>query len=319
MGLRIYTGEDDQSEEEETTPEENFLGQYIPLHYHCNMLQDKVRVGAFRDAIALRVEPGMHILELGGGTGILSYLAAKQGARVTCVERNPELVRCAKQLLKQNGMGDVVEVLNADARHFIPNEPVDVVVCEMLHVALLREKQLEVIEAFKSHYQNEVSQQLPKFLPEASILMVQPVEQSYDFAGYWAPVPLFQEPQQSIEGTAELGALTAYSTVFYDDHFSHQFHWRGELPIEQSGRLTGLRFVTQNAIAIDVSNQQSINWPNQCMVLPVEEPLQVVKGQSVRIEFRYSAGNSIETLTQSLQVSVVEQASSKTVQSRVAG
>ncbi|NOY41719.1 MAG: methyltransferase domain-containing protein [Planctomycetes bacterium] len=302
MGLRIYTGEPDLPDENLDAPESHFLGQYIPLHYHCNMLQDEDRVGAFREAIELCVEPGMKVLELGGGTGILSFLAARQGAQVTCVERNPELVRCAQRFLKQNGMADVVEVVADDACRFVPREPVDIVVCEMLHVALLREKQLAVIDSFKNHYRETFSQSLPRFLPEASILMVQPVEQSFDFSGYWAPVPLFHAPTEHREGTQELGSLSTYSTIIYDEAYSTEFHWKGQLSIQKSGRLTALRFITQNAIAIDVAGQRAINWPNQCLVLPVDEPFEVKEGQSVQVEFQYSAGDSIEALSQSLCV-----------------
>ncbi|TWU42039.1 hypothetical protein Poly41_03350 [Novipirellula artificiosorum] len=80
------------------------LGQYIPLLYHYNMLQDEERVGAFKAAIDLLVRPGMHVVELGGGTGILSSFAARRGAHVTCVERNSELVDCSRRLLDQNGL-----------------------------------------------------------------------------------------------------------------------------------------------------------------------------------------------------------------------
>jgi hypothetical protein len=57
--------------------ESNVLGQFIPLHYHFQMLQDRQRLAAFRSAMELHVQPGMHVVELGGGTGILSSFAAR--------------------------------------------------------------------------------------------------------------------------------------------------------------------------------------------------------------------------------------------------
>jgi len=308
MTLRLYTGDETPPNDQEFAPDSHFLGQYIPLHYHYNMLQDEERVGAFRGAIAMTVNSGMKVVELGGGTGILSYLAACQGAEVTCVERNYQLVENARKFLANNGVE--VEVINADARTFTPSEPVDAVICEMLHVAMLREKQLEVIEAFKkNHLEAFPNAPLPRFLPEASSLMVQPVQQSFEFAGYWAPVPLFHAASQEQPRTRGLGEMTIYASIFYDDKFATKFAWKGTLPIEEDGELNALRFVTQNAVAIDVAKQRSVNWPNQCLVLPIDQPMVVKKGQCVCVEFKYTAGDSIDDLARTLRVNLAEESS----------
>jgi protein arginine N-methyltransferase 1 len=80
----------------------NMLGQFIPLIYHYNMLSDETRMGAFKEAIADVVKPGHTVLKLGGGTGVLSHMAAQAGAQVLCVERNPEMVGEAQRILKMN-------------------------------------------------------------------------------------------------------------------------------------------------------------------------------------------------------------------------
>ena len=128
------------------------LGQYIPLHYHYQMLLDEARMRGFAQAIAYNVLEGARVLELGGGTGVLSCFAARQGARVWCVERQPELAETARRLLEDNGVGDRVEVVTADVGQYLPPEPVDFVICEMLHSALLREKQIQIIDDFKRRY-----------------------------------------------------------------------------------------------------------------------------------------------------------------------
>lgn len=305
MRLRVFTGDSsDRGGEsrvaEPAVPEEHLLGQYIPLHYHYNMLLDANRVGAFQEAIQLAVKPGMHVLELGGGTGILSSFAARQGARVSCVERNPQLVQKARQLIDGNGLAERVEVIEMDAFAYLPNQPVDVVICEMLHVAMLREKQLAVIESFKRRYQRAFGDTLPRFLPEASILMVQPVEHCFDFAGYWAPIPVFQTPAPEIEGTRQLAPLAPYANISYDDSIPDRFDGAESMMVGHSGTVTALRFVTQNVIAIDMERQRAISWPNQCLVLPVEKPLTVEAGQVLRIGFGYQAGGSIDELADSV-------------------
>lgn len=278
------------------------LGQYIPLIYHYHMLQDQDRVGAFRDAIDLIVQPDMHVVELGGGTGILSSFAARRGARVTCVERNPDLVDCARRFVAANGLDEQITVVRADAARFTPDTKVDAVVCEMLHVGLLREKQAQVIAAFKRNYVRRHGPQLPTFLPEATILMAQPVQQDFDFAGYVAPVPVFQAPVLEQPRTIPLAGLAPYANIGYAAAIPTRFDVRQSVTIECTGESNAIRFVTQNVIAIDVPGQRAITWPNQCLVLPLAEPVAVETGQSRTMKFRYEAGDEVEPLARSLEL-----------------
>ena len=56
------------------------LGQYIPLHYHYQMLSDEARISSFKAALQLLVPEGGKVLELGAGTGIMSFFAAQKKA-----------------------------------------------------------------------------------------------------------------------------------------------------------------------------------------------------------------------------------------------
>ena len=287
---------------------EQMLGQYIPLHYHYSMLQDSDRVGAFRQAIEANVRPGMQVVELGGGTGVLSYFATRCGAEVTYVERNPELVETARRLFALNGVEQQVRVVCEDARTFRTNVPVDAVICEMLHVGLLREKQTEVIQCFKDNYCTTIDGPLPRFIPEASVLTVQPVEQDFGFDGYWAPIPLFQAPVADQPRTRALSEISTYSQFCYDESIPQTFAWDKSLIIEQSGEFNALRFITQNLVSINLESGQVIPWANQFMVLPLAEPFAVNQGDAIRIKFDYDAGAEISALTGSLEVAVEQHA-----------
>ena len=58
-----------------------YLGQFIPVHYHHNMLMDQNRMHSFKSAIHYSVFPGAKVLELGGGTGVLSFFAAQKASQ----------------------------------------------------------------------------------------------------------------------------------------------------------------------------------------------------------------------------------------------
>ena len=105
-----------------------YLGQFIPVHYHHNMLMDQNRMLNFKSAIDYAVKPGAKVLELGGGTGVLSWFAAAKAAKVYCVEFNPDMVKEARKMLAMNPNGHKVEVVHADAFEYLPPEPVDVVI-----------------------------------------------------------------------------------------------------------------------------------------------------------------------------------------------
>ena len=203
----------------EDAQKHHYLGQFIPLHYHHNMLKDENRMGNFKAAIDHLVFAGAKVLELGGGTGVLSCFAAAQASKVWCVEFNPDLVAESRRFLALNPNGHKVEVIHADAFEYLPPEPVDVVICEMIHVAMLREKQVEMIESFKQRYSRKFGSRLPVFIPEAVIMAVQPLQQDYDFFGFYAPIIQFQRPGIMQNASTRTGRSRAvYSTLDLSQH-----------------------------------------------------------------------------------------------------
>lgn len=70
---------------------------------YLDMLNDTPRNEAFAAAIA-RVAPGVHVLDIGTGTGLLALLAAAAGAaQVTACEVFPPMARVARRVVAANG------------------------------------------------------------------------------------------------------------------------------------------------------------------------------------------------------------------------
>lgn len=279
-----------------------YLGQFIPVHYHHNMLMDARRMQGFRAAIDHAVFDGAKVLELGGGTGVLSWFAAAKASKVWCVEYNPDLVTEARRLLSRNREGHRVEVVHADAFDYLPPEPVDVVICEMIHVGMLREKQVQVIESFKTRYRARFGDRLPVFVPEAAVMAVQPLQQDYCFEGYQAPIVQFQEPTSIAAGSLELAAPAVYSILDFSQQMERSFAWDGTFTATHGGVLNALRFITKNILAVDMRHSTTIDWLNHYMVLPLETSMQVKTGDTVRVRFEYHAGGSIPSLQRALRV-----------------
>ncbi len=284
-----------------------YLGQFIPVHYHHNMLMDANRMHNFKAAIDYAVKPGMKVLELGGGTGVLSFFAAQKASKVYCVEFNPDMVQEARKFLSINQDGERVEVIHADAFEYLPPEPVDVVICEMIHVAMLREKQVEVIELFKQRYLERFGGPLPVFLPEAVLMAVQAVQQEYDFDGFHAPIVQFQQPGQLQNGTVELAQPQVYALIDFTQPNELHYRWEGQFMVEKEGMLNALRFVTKNILAVVPERNSTIDWLNHYMTLPLAEPLQVRAGQLVQVSFAYRAGGQIQSLQANMRAIVVQE------------
>jgi SAM-dependent methyltransferase len=81
-------------------------GVFAPIRSECADL-----VGA---ALAGRDLSGQVAFDVGTGTGVLAFLAARRGARVRATDSEPRAVECARDNAARLGLADRVEVLLAD-------------------------------------------------------------------------------------------------------------------------------------------------------------------------------------------------------------
>ena len=288
----------------EQEAEGGYLGQFIPLQYHHNMLMDANRMKPFKAAIEQVVQPGAKVLELGGGTGVLSWFAAAKADKVWCVEFNPDLVRESRKMLAMNPHGEKVEVVQADAFSYLPPEPVDVVICEMIHVAMLREKQIEMMESFRRRYIERFGAPLPKLIHTAVLMAVQPLQQDYHFEGYYAPIVQVQDFVND-PATVEMARPELYSLLDFTQPLSQDIAWEGEFVIERSGTVNALRFITKNVLAVLLESSSTIDWLNRYMAFPLVQPVEVKQGDRLRVSFQYRAGGLITSLQEALRAEVV--------------
>ena len=117
-------------------------GNLIPA-WHLPMLADEARNSAYQQTIDKHVRQGMHILDIGSGSGLLAMMAAQAGAtRVTAVEMNPVLAVVARQIVADNALAERITVLNRVSMdlEIDDNLPAaDLVVSEILDAGLLGE------------------------------------------------------------------------------------------------------------------------------------------------------------------------------------
>jgi type I protein arginine methyltransferase len=247
----------------------------------------------------------MHVLDLGAGTGVLSFFAAQQGAKVTAVEREPGVLAAARSALARN-IGEAVTLVHADARDFLPDTPVDVVLCEMMHVGQLRERQVEVISSFKQRYLERFGGPLPRFVPEACVQAVQPIEQDFNFYGYEVPAPLFQSQFAEQPRTLQMAEPQAFQQYFYSDEIPSMCSADLRFTAAQTGTVNALRLITKNLLAVTVTGfgASTIDWLMGYLVVPLTQSIAVSAGENIDVRFSYPAGAELTELMASATASV---------------
>ncbi|CAI9098965.1 OLC1v1035704C1 [Oldenlandia corymbosa var. corymbosa] len=144
----------------------SYFGSYSSFGIHRDMISDKVRTDAYRQAILENPSllRGSTVMDVGCGTGILSLFASQAGAsRVIAVEASNKMASIATQIAKDNGLlrsggtdGDknhhsgTIEVIQSmiedlDSAKYIEPHSVDVIVSEWMGYCLLYESMLSSV------------------------------------------------------------------------------------------------------------------------------------------------------------------------------
>jgi protein arginine N-methyltransferase 1 len=102
------------------------------LDYHLSMLHDTARMDAFRRALAATVRPGDVVVDIGCGSGILSFMACEAGARTVYAIESGPVVGLARELAVDNGFADRIEFVEGWSTEVDLPELGDVLVTETI-------------------------------------------------------------------------------------------------------------------------------------------------------------------------------------------
>ncbi len=119
--------------------------------WHFTIVRDSRRNGLYDAALRRAITPGMRVLDIGTGTGLLAMMAARAGAtEVIACEMNPAVADAAREIIALNGFADRIRVLTKKSTQLDPwadlGGQVDVIVSEIVSNDLLKENVLPVME-----------------------------------------------------------------------------------------------------------------------------------------------------------------------------
>lgn len=144
---------------------------FTDLYQHDRMLADTVRMDAYRAAIAKHVGPDDVVVDLGTGSGILAFLAARNGARRVHAVEHGEMIELAMATAKANSIANV-EFHRTHSSRFDPGEPVDILLHEQIGDAAFDERVIDNIADLRDRLLKPGGKILPAYLS----LYIEPVE-----------------------------------------------------------------------------------------------------------------------------------------------
>lgn len=129
--------------------EDSSASQYFQFYGYLsqqqNMLQDFVRTYTYQRAILCNLDDFKDkiILDVGAGSGILSFFAAQAGAkRIYAVEAST-MAHYAQKLVESNNLSHSIKVIPGKIEEIILPEKVDVIISEPMGYMLYNERMLE--------------------------------------------------------------------------------------------------------------------------------------------------------------------------------
>ncbi|XP_077304321.1 protein arginine N-methyltransferase 2 isoform X2 [Lithobates pipiens] len=140
--------DEDDAEDDDPWQDKEYYGSYKTLKLHLEMLSDQPRTQTYRNVILQNSSAlkGKRILDLGCGTGIISFFCAQlaQPDVVYAVEAS-DIAEQTSRLVEENGFSGIVKVIRQRAEELKLPSRVDVLVSEWMGTCLVFEFMLESV------------------------------------------------------------------------------------------------------------------------------------------------------------------------------
>uniref|UniRef100_A0A4W3GCR3 Histone-arginine methyltransferase CARM1 n=1 Tax=Callorhinchus milii TaxID=7868 RepID=A0A4W3GCR3_CALMI len=133
------------SERTEESSAVQYFQFYGYLSQQQNMMQDYIRTGTYQRAILQNHADFKDkvVLDVGCGSGILSFFAVQAGARKVYAVEASSMAQHAELLVKSNNLGDRILVIPGKVEEVNIPEPVDMIISEPMGYMLFNERMLE--------------------------------------------------------------------------------------------------------------------------------------------------------------------------------
>jgi SAM-dependent methyltransferase len=275
------------------------------IDYHRELLADERRTNAFREAVLRVVKPGDVVLDLGCGSGILSFFACQAGAaRVYAIDQT-HAADVASLLARHNGLSDRITVLHGEAKALELPERADVLLSETLGVAGLDEGIVEIVADARQRFLKPDA----RIVPQRVGVSIVPVEMDYEYekhVAFWnerrygvdlRPLRLFASSAilfAHIRSSAHLDVPREVLSIDLLRGEGKDAAGAASFTAKRDAHLHGFGvfFSATLADGIELTNGEAHSTSWSQAYLPLEVPVQVRRGDRVDVELQTDAGKS---------------------------
>ena len=284
------------------------VAKLVP-EWHMPMMNDADRNQAYQAAIDKAVKPGMEVLEIGTGSGLLAMMAARAGAaRVTTCERVEVIADLAREIVAANGLAERITVIAEDSRDLVVGRDLpakaDLLISEIVSGELIGEHMVATL----SHAHQELLKPGADAIPERAAvwaMLIGGAGFAHNFrveevAGF--DLSAFNALRRSVVrlriAPGDCDYLSTPRRVLaleapYGGPAARQF--TVDFPVTSPGRCTGVA----QWISLDLAGgvtydndprrdmaHSTTSWKHQ--VYPFDKPLDLAPGQTLRLSVAYA-------------------------------
>jgi enediyne biosynthesis protein CalE3 len=274
------------------------------INYHLSMLMDDERMGVYRQAISRVVKAGDVVVDVGCGSGILSLLARRAGAKHVYAIESEAVIEMAKLAAVQNGYQSKMTFFNKMSFGVELPEKADVIVTETMGTFGYEEGILGSLTDARDRFLKPGG----RLIPHSVELILVPVEmpQFYEHVvDFWvngcqgfdfSPIRELTVNNFHIlklhEGTFLADPTRVASTVFTETKLA-EIDTKVSVYASRRGRCHGFAgwFNAELMPGLRISNDprnKASHWG--VAFFPLEKPVIVDRGNPILAEFS-SAGN----------------------------
>jgi type I protein arginine methyltransferase len=215
------------------------------------MIADQTRMQAYAAALREAVRPGSVVLDIGAGTGIMTLLACRLGARKVYAVEPGDSIELARQTIRENGFAGRVEFFQALSTEISLPEKADVVVSDIRGVLPpLQTNLADLIDA-----RHRLLAPGGSFIPRSDRLfaaLLEDPERFQEHVGIWASRPFGLELHSAVPFAANswskaralperlLSEPEKWATIDYLELEQVNLHGKARLSPKRDGAAHGL-------------------------------------------------------------------------------
>jgi protein arginine N-methyltransferase 1 len=279
---------------------------YSVLSYG-RMAVDGVRLDAYSRAIARTVLPGSIVVDLGCGTGIMSLLALRAGARRVHAVEMDRAVWLARDLAVANGYGDKLVVHHGSSFDVELDEPADVILADLRGSSPLFGQNVAAMEDAKRRLLRPGGVLTP-VRDRLFVALAETEAHRLDLERGWAAFErsgfdpsaarsatlnsAYTDEDIAVTANDVLSEPRQWTEVRYGEPFERAISGTVDLPVKRGGTAHALVIWLEATVFEDIVYD---NAPGQRtvygrLVLPLLEPVRVAVGESARVTIRTDVG-----------------------------